>query len=68
MPVKKIMTKPEDSDLAKGINSLPGNEPMKKEFTNLPKFRNRSQRIRHARNVLGIGLHLTGKSDGHYIK
>ena len=60
---KKIMTTPEDPDLKKGINSLPGNEPMKKEFTKLPKFRNRSQRIRHARNTLGIGPYLTGETD-----
>ena len=59
----EIMRDKRDPDLAKGINSLPGNEPMKKEFTKLPKFRNRSQRIRHARNTLGIGPYLTGETD-----
>jgi hypothetical protein len=60
---KKIMTTPEDPDLHKGINSVAGNEHIKKQFSNLSKFRNRSQRIRHARNTLGIGPYLTGEAD-----
>ena len=60
---KKIMTTPEDPDLRKGINSIPGNEPMKKAFKNLPKFKNRSQELVHAKNALGIGPHLTGEND-----
>ena len=60
---KKIMTTPEDPDLHKGINSVAGNEHIKKQFSNLPKFRNRSQRLRHARNTLGIGPYLTGEAD-----
>ena len=60
---KKIMTTPEDPDLHKGINSVAGNEHIKKQFSNLPKFRNRSQELVHARNTLGIGPYLTGETD-----
>ena len=60
---ESIMNKPEDPDLHKGINSVAGNEHIKKQFSNLPKFRNRSQRLRHARNTLGIGPYLTGEAD-----
>ena len=54
---ENIMTKTEDPDLHKGINSVDGNEQMKKEFNKIPKFQNR------LKGYEGIGPHLTGEKD-----
>ena len=54
---ESIMNKPEDPDLHKGINSVPGNEHIKKQFNNLPKFQNRLQ------GYEGIGPHISGEKE-----
>ena len=54
---ESIMTRPEDPDLHKGINAVVGNDHIKKQFNNLPKFQERSK------GYQGIGPFLTGLKD-----